>query len=573
MGTHVSKWGILALCFLLAGCAEDIDGSSEANPVGEESLGEISAISESDSTEQFGDEEDTQPETQNGDTSNENTRNETDSESTDSLSSDGSTADEDSSDSITDASGDDVPDASEDAQTEGSPDDNSDAENNAEVTDAESHGNEDAVETPSDTDSTDDAFDEQDDAFAGEGDAEDIALDASDATDILPEPGPNLLINPGFEDGDFPWNIWGGATRVQGDVQSGEWAIRATNGNGAEQLVTDLKPNATYRLSGWGKSTGETPMLVGVKNHGANQKAIQFKNAEYEEGSITFNTGFSNTSAIIFAYKHTGGEPGFADNLSLQLLNPIAKAPVWSDEFDGDGPLDDEKWTFEKGFVRNQELQWYQSENAFQEDGLLVIEGRTEDLPNPNYDPTSNNWKESRETIDFTSASVITKDLYAFQYGTLVVRAKVTNLTGTWPAIWTLGTNCPWPSNGEVDVMENYGGNILANFAWGTNTPWTPFWDSSSWPVVNFGGNWAEEFHIWELRWSEEQMVIALDGTVLNEVSLNDTINGSAECEGENPFQQPHYILLNLALGSNGGSVDNLEFPTRYLIDYVRVYE
>ena len=64
-----------------------------------------------------------------------------------------------------------------------------------------------------------------------------------------------------------------------------------------------------------------------------------------------------------------------------------------------------------------------------------------------------------------------------------------------------------------------------------------------------------------------------MDGAVLNDVSLSDTVNGSWECAGENPFQQPHYILLNLALGSNGGSVDNLAFPTRYLVDYVRVYE
>ena len=64
-----------------------------------------------------------------------------------------------------------------------------------------------------------------------------------------------------------------------------------------------------------------------------------------------------------------------------------------------------------------------------------------------------------------------------------------------------------------------------------------------------------------------------MDGTVLNDVSLASTINGSAACEGENPFQQPHFLLLNLALGSNGGSVDNLEFPTQYQVDYVRIYE
>ena len=68
-------------------------------------------------------------------------------------------------------------------------------------------------------------------------------------------------------------------------------------------------------------------------------------------------------------------------------------------------------------------------------------------------------------------------------------------------------------------------------------------------------------------------MAIYLDGALLNERSLRGLENGSANCEGENPFHQPHFLLLNLALGSAGGSVDEVTFPTRYLVDYVRVYE
>ena len=59
-------------------------------------------------------------------------------------------------------------------------------------------------------------------------------------------------------------------------------------------------------------------------------------------------------------------------------------------------------------------------------------------------------------------------------------------------------------------------------------------------------------------------MVIRLDGQVLNDVSLSDTINGSANCAGQNPFQQPHYILLNLALGGAGeASTPGLPDPLR----------
>src|SRR5207245_2772842 len=51
---------------------------------------------------------------------------------------------------------------------------------------------------------------------------------------------------------------------------------------------------------------------------------------------------------------------------------------VWSDEFDKDGPPDARNWTAETGFVRNNELQWYQPENVRCENGLLVIEARRE---------------------------------------------------------------------------------------------------------------------------------------------------------------------------------------------------
>jgi hypothetical protein len=45
----------------------------------------------------------------------------------------------------------------------------------------------------------------------------------------------------------------------------------------------------------------------------------------------------------------------------------------------------------------------------------------------------------------------------------------------------------------------------------------------------------------------------------------------------ENPFNTQvegfeDYILLNLAIGSNGGIPDDSAFPLKYKVDYVRVY-
>ena len=62
---------------------------------------------------------------------------------------------------------------------------------------------------------------------------------------------------------------------------------------------------------------------------------------------------------------------------------------VWQDEFDQDGKPDPKNWTYEQGFVRNKELQWYQSQNAEVRDGVLVITGKKEKVKNPAYQAES----------------------------------------------------------------------------------------------------------------------------------------------------------------------------------------
>ena len=383
--------------------------------------------------------------------------------------------------------------------------------------------------------------------------------------------GTNLVTNGSFENGNTGWSVWGGASVIDANASEGSFSVMVTQHNGAEQTVTGLQPNTRYTLTGSGKVTGSNAMAIGVNDHGSNEEYMEFTSSDYTTKSFSFTTGFSSRSATIYVYKYSGTEAGYGDNIVLTQETGSKFTLAWSDEFDGSGAVDPSKWRFENGFVRNEEAQWYQAANAFQENGHLVIEGRRESFENPDYVSASNDWKTNRQFVNYTSASLIT--MQRWQYSKIVVRAKVTNHTGTWPAIWTLGERCEWPSNGEVDIMENYGGNILANFAWGTNTRWGPIWDSSSRSVSSLGLNWTDDFHIWELNWDEDRMSIYLDGQLLNDRPLGNTTNGSAACEGRNPFKQPHYLLLNLALGgSQGGSVDNLAFPTRYLVDYVRAY-
>ncbi len=253
---------------------------------------------------------------------------------------------------------------------------------------------------------------------------------------------------------------------------------------------------------------------------------------------------------------------------------------VWNDEFNYKGQPDPKVWSFEKGFARNEELQWYQSDNAVCKNGVLTITGRKEQIKNTNFDATSNSWQKNREYAGYTSSSLKTEGKKEFQYGRFEIRVKIPTASGAWPAIWTLGKSMEWPSNGEIDIMEYYRikdvPHILANTAWGTEQRFNAKWDSSATPFSHFlekDPNWADKFHIWRMDWDEEYIRLYLDDELLNETSLEDTYNGSLG-KNKNPFRQPHYLLLNLAIGGiNGGIPDDTAFPMVYEIDYVRVYQ
>ncbi|MBN9502352.1 MAG: beta-glucanase [Armatimonadetes bacterium 55-13] len=258
------------------------------------------------------------------------------------------------------------------------------------------------------------------------------------------------------------------------------------------------------------------------------------------------------------------------------LFAPSPQAPslagyklAWSDEFDKGSKPNPDDWIYEEGFVRNKELQWYQSDNARIENGKLIIEGRKERVKNPNYDPKSDNWKLNREFAEYTSACVKTRGKHAWKYGRFEIRAKIQAEKGLWPAIWTLGVDGPWPSNGEIDILEYYADHILANTAYGTGGG---VWKTVRTPYSKFlakDKDWDKSYHTWRMDWDENSIKLYLDDELYNETDVTQTVNP----DGKNPFRQPHYILLNLAIGSSGGDPSKVNFPTQYEIDYVRVYQ
>ena len=265
------------------------------------------------------------------------------------------------------------------------------------------------------------------------------------------------------------------------------------------------------------------------------------------------------------------------------LISPLSAQEyklVWSDEFNTNGLPNPAYWNFEEGFVRNNELQWYQDNNAYCKDGVLVIQAKKERKPNPNFDKNSNDWRKNRPQIEYTSSSINTKGKKEFLYGRVEVRAKIPLESGSWPAIWTLGNSMEWPSNGEIDIMEYYRikdvPHILANAAWGTDIRYNARWKTGAIPFSHFTSkdkDWDEKFHIWRMDSDDNAIRLYLDDELLNKIPLTETVNGKLG-NYSNPFKQPHYLLLNLAIGGqHGGDLDINAFPMKYEIDYVRVYQ
>jgi beta-glucanase (GH16 family) len=242
---------------------------------------------------------------------------------------------------------------------------------------------------------------------------------------------------------------------------------------------------------------------------------------------------------------------------------------VWSDEFDRAGKPDPAKWGYETGFVRNEESQWYQPENAWCENGMLIIEGRRERTKNPGFAPGSSAWKTSREFAEYTSASLTTKGLASWRYGRFEMRGRIDTRAGLWPAFWTLGVDGLWPNNGETDIMEFYRGTLLANLIWAGPVKTNSFVKRK--PIASFTDpEWSHKFHLWRMDWDENRIVISVDGEVLNDSDVNKAANP----DGSNGYRQAHYILLNLAIGGTaGGDPSDTQFPARFEVDYLRIYQ
>ncbi|MBT7303282.1 MAG: glycoside hydrolase family 16 protein [Victivallales bacterium] len=258
--------------------------------------------------------------------------------------------------------------------------------------------------------------------------------------------------------------------------------------------------------------------------------------------------------------------------LSLAAQQPKWEL-VWADEFDYTGLPDATKWTYEVGFVRNQERQYYtwaRKKNARVENGHLIIEAHKEKFPNPGYKKGSKSGPNARENAEYTAASLITLRKASWRYGRIEVRAKLPKGKGSWPAIWMLGVNhtkVGYPFCGEIDIMEfvAHSPDVILG---------TMHFPNDKGKHKLSGGRLkttapADDFHIYAIEWNEKRIDFFFDKEKYFSFPLDKANVGK-----DNPFRKPFYLLINYAVGGTWvPDVDPTAFPSKYLIDYVRVYE
>lgn len=259
-------------------------------------------------------------------------------------------------------------------------------------------------------------------------------------------------------------------------------------------------------------------------------------------------------------------ESGAQDVLTQSImvkLNPVIDPTlpggynlIWADEFNTDGALSTDKWTYDigtgSGGWGNGEAEYYtnRADNVKIAGGNLVITAK----------------KEAYSGSAYTSARVKTQGKFDFKYGKVIVRAKLPVGKGTWPAIWTLGSNIEqvgWPACGEIDIMEHTGNNL--NKILGTvHTP-------AASGGASIGGSTTvtdvSQYHIYMMEWTATSIKFYVDDVLFQTYEPTQTAQNW-------PFNKNQFLILNIAMGGGlGGAIDPAFTQENMQIDYVRVYQ
>ena len=249
---------------------------------------------------------------------------------------------------------------------------------------------------------------------------------------------------------------------------------------------------------------------------------------------------------------------------------PAGYVLAWEDDFDGSA-LDPARWqAVQHGDVDNGELQFYtdRPENVSVSNGCLWLTARRE-----TYTGTGPWMKGKTRTSEYTSGKVQTLGRKTFQYGRIEARIQLPRGAGTWPAFWMLGANLfepgvGWPLCGEIDILEHSHtlNAVSAAVHTGAYNHRNDKHKIQYHPIADYD----TAFHVYGMDWTPEKLAFHVDGHVFFTVTKAELGYSPAQW----PFDQPFWLILNLAVGGHlGGDPSAGAYPYAMQIDWVRVYQ
>ncbi|MFV0469872.1 MAG: family 16 glycosylhydrolase [Dysgonomonas sp.] len=242
---------------------------------------------------------------------------------------------------------------------------------------------------------------------------------------------------------------------------------------------------------------------------------------------------------------------------------------IWQDEFntprnpDGTLPLPDNKWYFETGGNGwgNNEAEYY-VDRVYQNDTVAKIQDGKLII-------TAHKLATPYQGKSYVSARMNTYE--SWKYGYFEMKAKLPGGRGTWAAFWMMPKNfISWPLDGEIDILEyvGYRPKVVQSTIHTQAYNHTIQTDKSGTQTVETA---ETDFHTYGLEWTEDKIVGYADG-----VPYFTFENDKKGDKNTWPFNEPFYLKLNLAIGGDWGGAQGIDtsiFPSRYEIDYVRVYQ
>jgi len=269
---------------------------------------------------------------------------------------------------------------------------------------------------------------------------------------------------------------------------------------------------------------------------------------------------------------------------------------VWEDTFNTNGQPSSANWNYHVGngfnpgagaFAGwgNGEWEWYRPENAYVQNGNLVIRAEYNTTPTV---IAGRNWYQK-------SSRITTKGKKSWTFGRIEARIAMPNAIGTWPAFWMMGTACDdtvttnyaapmshydvmagnWSSCGEIDIMEHRNSETVTfqNLFWDSRTglyPWANGLNNEQPSNINVGN--VTQFHLYTIEWEPTQIRWYIDRDT--HPTPVHTVDITASNKEE--FQKPFHIILNLALGglfTGYAEPNRADFPMYMYVDYVRVWQ